>query len=54
MNLAHQVFLEHEARLDPSALARLAHQANQDPLAQWDHQDSPDQMERKETPALQV
>lgn len=48
------VYLELVAHLDPSLAAHWGHLAQLDPLAQWDHQDSPAQTVRRETPALQV
>lgn len=50
----HQVYLELVVHLDPPLSAHWGHLAHLDPLAQWDHQGSPDQMERRETLALQV
>lgn len=50
----HLVYLELVAHLDPPPPARWGSQAPLEPLARWDHQDSLDQMERRETPALQV
>lgn len=50
----HLVYLELVAHLDPPALDLWDPQAPPDLQVQWDHQDSLDQMERKETLALQV
>lgn len=50
----HLVYPELVAHLDPSPAAHWGSQDHLDPLAQWDHQDFPDQTEGRETPALQV
>lgn len=47
-------YLEDVALLDPPSWARWDHLAHLEPLAQWDHQDSPEETERRETPVLQV
>lgn len=51
---AYLVHLELVAHLDPPPLAQWDNLAHLDLLAQWDHQDSLDQMVRRETPVLQV
>lgn len=48
------VSLELVAHPDPPPLAHLDPQAPLDPKALWVHQDSQEEMERRETPALQV
>lgn len=54
VSLVHPVYLELVAHLDPPSPVRGGLKAPLDHLAQWDHQDSLDQTERRETPALQV
>lgn len=50
----YQVYPELVVHLDPLLSAHWGHPAHLDPLDQWDHRDSLDQMERRETPVLQV
>lgn len=50
----HLVYLEGVAHLDPPALDLLEPRAPLDLQARWDHQDSQEQMEPKETPAPRV
>lgn len=54
VSLVYLVYLEPVALLDPLSWARWDHLAHLERLAQWDHQDSPEQTERRETPVLLV
>lgn len=54
VTLVYLVSLELVAHLDPPLLVQLGPQASLDHQAQWVHQVSQDQMERRETLALQV
>lgn len=54
VSLVYPVYLELVALLDPPLSAHWGHLAHLDPLAQWDHQDSLEETERRETLVLQV